>query len=400
MSIRPDAVPTGERPVLWTRDFILVCLFVVFIFISFQMLMPTIPVFVQQMGGTPLMVGLVNGVFTISALALRPWIGLALDRHGRKLIWMIGTFVFVLATFGYIWALTIPLLFLMRIIHGAGWGVVTTASATAVADIVPMSRRGEGMGYFGLGATLGMVIGPAVGFYVINQLGFNWLFMVCAGLAIGALLIGTTVRLPVVHLNAKGSKAALYEPSSLMPSVTMFFITVAYGGIVTFIALHAYEYGILNVGFFFTVYALTVMAIRPICGLLYDRRGHRVVIIPGMILLALGTLVLAQATDITLMVIAAVICGLGIGATHPTLQAMAVAKCAPNRRGAASATFSSSFDLGIGVGAVLLGLTVQFIGYNGMYTVAAGIVVVGLLVYLITSAPPKKRLSAVNGTSA
>lgn len=131
MSIRPDAVPAGERPALWTRDFILVCLFVVFIFISFQMLMPTIPVFVQQMGGTPLMVGLVNGVFTISALALRPWIGLALDRHGRKLIWMIGTFVFVLATFGYIWALTIPLLFLMRIIHGAGWGVVTTASATA-----------------------------------------------------------------------------------------------------------------------------------------------------------------------------------------------------------------------------------------------------------------------------
>lgn len=399
MSVQPHAVVASERPALWTRDFILVCMFVLVIFISFQMLMPTIPVYVEQMGGTPLMVGLVNGVFTISALALRPWIGLHLDRHGRKLIWLIGTTIFILAVFGYLWALTIPLLFLIRMIHGVGWGVVTTASATAIADIVPLSRRGEGMGYFGLGATLGMVVGPAVGFYIINQFGFNSLFLVCGGLALGALLVATTVHLPVVSLNAKGSKAALYEPTSLMPSLAMFFITVAYGGIITFIALHAHEHGILNVGFFFTVYALTVMAVRPICGLLYDRRGHRVVIIPGLVLLTLGTYVLAHATDLTLFVVAAVVCGLGLGATHPTLQAMAVAKCAPNRRGAASATFSSAFDLGIGVGAVLLGSTVKFIGYHGMYTAAAGIVLVGLLVYVVTSAPPKKRLFAIDRAS-
>lgn len=388
------------RPVLWTRDFILVCLYALIIFISFQMLMPTIPVYVKNLGGSDFMVGLVAGVFTVSALALRPWIGLSLDRYGRKPIWLIGTVVFLLAVLGYMWALTIPLLVLIRVIHGVGWGAVTTSSATAIADIVPLPRRGEGMGYFGLGATLGMVIGPAVGFFVINDFGFNTLFLLCAALAVIALLIATGTRLPAVNLSAKNTKAALLEPTSLVPSLTMMFITIAYGGIVTFIALYGFEHGILNVGFFFTIYAITVMLIRPGCGLLYDRRGPRIVVIPGMILLALGTFVLAQAGSVAGFAAAAVICGLGMGATHPTLQAMAVAKCPPNRRGAASATFSSAFDLGIGTGAVVLGGTVQFIGYQGMYVLCGVVVLVGLAVYMITSASSQRRDTAPDRPAA
>ncbi len=387
--LRPADAPA--RPVLWTRDFILVCLYALIIFISFQMLMPTIPVYVKNLGGSDFMVGLVAGVFTVSALALRPWIGLSLDRYGRKPIWLIGTVVFLLAVLGYMWALTIPLLALIRVIHGVGWGAVTTSSATAIADIVPLPRRGEGMGYFGLGATLGMVIGPAVGFFVINDFGFNTLFLSCAALAVVALLIATGTRLPAVNLSAKNTKPALLEPTALLPSLTMMFITIAYGGIVTFIALYGFEHGILNVGFFFTIYAITVMVIRPGCGSLYDRRGPRIVVIPGMILLALGTFVLAQAGSVAGFAAAAVICGLGMGATHPTLQAMAVAKCPPNRRGAASATFSSAFDLGIGIGAVALGSTVQFIGYQGMYVLCGVVVLIGLAVYTITSAPSQGR---------
>lgn len=381
----------APRPVLWTPNFILVCLYALIIFISFQMLMPTIPVYVKQLGGSDLMVGLVVGAFTVSALAVRPWIGIGLDRYGRKLIWLIGTAVFVLAVLGYIWALTIPLLMLVRVMHGFGWGAVTTSSATAIADIVPLPRRGEGMGYFGLGATLGMVVGPALGFFIINDHSFNTLFLFSAGLAVVALLIAGGTPLPAVRLNSEGVKPALLEPTALLPSLTMLFITTAYGGIVTFIALFGMQHGILNVGFFFTIYAITVMVIRPGCGLLYDRRGPRVVVIPGMLVLATGVFVLAQAASVLGFAVAAVICGLGMGATHPTLQALAVAKCAPNRRGAASATFSSAFDLGIAIGALALGGVVQILGYQAMYNICGAVVLAGLVVYLFTSAPARPR---------
>lgn len=384
----------APRPALWTPNFVLVCLYTLIVFISFQMLMPTIPVYVKKLGGSDMMVGLVAGAFTVSAVALRPWIGMWLDRYGRKLIWLAGTAIFLLAVLGYVWALTIPLLVLIRVVHGVGWGAVTTSSATAIADIVPLPRRGEGMGYFGLGATLGMVVGPAVGFYIINAFSFNTLFLFSTGLATVALLIACGTPLPAVRLNSDGVKPALLEPTALLPSLTMLFITTAYGGIVTFIALFAMQHGILNVGFFFTIYAVTVMVIRPGCGLLYDRRGPRIVVVPGMVILAAGMFVLAQAASIAGFAVAAVVCGLGMGATHPTLQALAVAKCPPNRRGAASATFSSAFDLGIAIGALLLGVVVQLVGYQAMYSVCSVIVVVGLVVYLLISAPGKPRDTA------
>lgn len=372
------------RPVLWTRDFALTCLFTLVIFTGFQMLMPTIPVFVDRMGATPLTIGLINGVFTVAALAVRPWTGLALDRHGRKGLWLLGTAVFTLAVFGYVWAVTVPLLFMLRIIHGGGWGIVTTASATAVADIVPPSRRGEGMGYFGLGANLGMAVGPAAGFFIANQFGFTTLFVACGVLAAAAFLVAGTIRMPPFTPAVAGHRPALYERTSLGPALVIYFVTFTYGGVVTFIALHAAQHGIMNAGIYFTAFALTVVLSRPFCGRLYDRLGHRPVVVPGLAAVVAGTVILALATDLSGFLAAALISGAGLGATHPTLQALTYARCAPHRRGAASATFATAFDLGVGTGAVLLGFLSQYLAYREMYLVAAGAALLGLIAYLVT----------------
>jgi len=376
------AAPETARPVLWTRDFGLICLFTLTIFTSFQMLMPTIPVYVDRMGATPLVVGLINGIFTSAALAVRPWTGLGLDRNGRRGLWLVGMAIFVLAVFGYVWAVTVPLLMALRVIHGGGWGMVTTASQAAVADIVPPARRGEGMGYFGLGANLGMAVGPATGFFIANHYGFTTLFLACGLLSVIALLLAGAVRLPRVAPAGGGLRPALFERSALGPSLVLFFVTFTYGGVITFIALHAAGHGITNAGWYFTAFALTVVAVRPLCGMVYDRRGHRVVMIPGLLSTALGAVVLALATDLTGFLAAAVLGGFGLGATHPTLQALAFARCPPNRRGAASASFATAFDLGVGSGAVLLGVFSQFLAYSGMYLVAAGAALAGLLAYL------------------
>ncbi|MFZ5900523.1 MAG: MFS transporter, partial [Bacillota bacterium] len=179
-----------KRPSLWTRDFALVCLFNLAIFISFQMLMPTIPVYVDRLGGNQAVIGLVTGIFTVSSVALRPWTGLGLDRYGRRGIWLAGTLVFVLAVAGYNWALSIALLMMLRVVHGAGWGILTVSAATAATDLVPPPRRGEGMGFFGLGANLGMAVGLAdslaafLGAAVVGGLGFGSLHPALQALAV------------------------------------------------------------------------------------------------------------------------------------------------------------------------------------------------------------------------
>jgi len=389
----PDGTPQ-KRPSLWTRDFALVCLFNLAIFISFQMLMPTIPVYVDRLGGNQAVIGLVTGIFTVSSVALRPWTGLGLDRYGRRGIWLAGTLVFVLAVAGYNWALSIALLMMLRVVHGAGWGVLTVSAATAATDLVPPPRRGEGMGFFGLGANLGMAFGPAVGFAVVNRFGFPNLFWASAVLAALASLLIFVVRLPEVRRGQGAPPPALWEPTAVKPALLMSFATFIWGGVATFIALHAAEHGIANAGVYFTAYAVTLLLTRPTMGALFDRCGHRVVLVPGFLLLGISMVILGLADSLAAFLGAAVVGGLGFGSLHPALQALAVATCAPTRRGAAQATFTASFDLGIGVGAVALGLLAQFTGYGGMFLASAGMALAGLVTYLavgVDGMPAGKR---------
>jgi len=379
-----------NRPPLWTRDFTLICIYNLVIFISFQMLMPTIPVYVDKLGGNEIIVGLVAGFFTVSAVLLRPWAGRGLDRYGRRWIWLAGAVVFLLAVMGYNWAATIPLLLALRVIHGAGWGVVTTSAATAATDLIPPPRRGEGMGFFGLGTNLGMAVGPATGFFLVGSFGFPAMFWSSAALALLAILLIAIIRLPSVDIKQGGPAPSLWEPTAFMASLLIFFVTFVYGGVATFIALYGAQIGVTNAGIYFTVYAVTLIVTRPTMGAIFDRHGHRVVIIPGFLLTGAGTVILSQAGGLATFLAAAVVSGIGFGAIHPALQALAVAQCAPNRRGAAQGTFTASFDLGIGSGSVLLGILARYIGYDGMYLASAAMALVGLAVYLTMVKEPAR----------
>jgi MFS family permease len=170
---------------LWTPQFILLSLANLFVFLGFQMLLPTLPLFVSEHGGTNTEVGLVIGLLTLSAVVIRPFAGAGLDKWGRKLILAIGVGICLLAMGGYMAAATVFMVLLLRFIHGIGWGIATTTFGVIASDMVPASRRGEGMGYFGLGSTLAMAIGPFVGLWIMNKYGSHILF---AGTLISTLL--------------------------------------------------------------------------------------------------------------------------------------------------------------------------------------------------------------------
>lgn len=321
------------------------------------------------------------GAFTISSLLIRPWAGKALDSRGRKPVFFLGLLIFILSVLAYNWAPTVLILLLLRLIHGFGWGNSSTAAGTIAADFIPKNRLGEGMGYFGLTSTLAMAIAPSIGLYLIYQKGFTTMFLTSAALVLLALLLANFLTYKPLEVKTAGPQA-LYEPAAFLPALMIFFCTMTYGSIVTFLALYAKEQGIINIGPFFTVYALTLVFSRPLGGIIGDRKGFHVVVIPGLILVILTMFILSQARSLLTFLLAAPLYGLGFGSLHSTLQAMALKGLPPNRRGAANGTFFSAFDLGIGSGSILWGVVAQHWGYSTMYLWVALPAILGLLIYL------------------
>ncbi|MCL4516461.1 MAG: MFS transporter [Firmicutes bacterium] len=384
------------KPPLWTRNFVLISLANLLVFLGFQMLMPTLPLYVAKLGGQASAIGIVVGVFTISAVAMRPLVGVGLDRWGRMGFLFLGLGVFILSVLSYNLAGAIPVLLGLRLVHGFGWGAYTTSSGTIAADVIPAARRGEGMGYYGLSGNLAMAVAPVLGLFIANRYGFGSLFWTSATLAFLAIFLAAGIRLQAANNTAitvgaaipggaggqaPRGKTAFFERSALLPSLVVLLVTITYGGVVTFVTLFAAQRGIRNVGAFFTVFAVVLMATRPFAGVLADKRGFRTVLIPGLLMVGAGMLTLGLAGNLAGLFLAAALYGIGFGAVQPTLQALTVQLAPPARRGVANATFFSAFDLGISLGSIFLGLVAQWIGYGGMYAVSALFALLGLAMF-------------------
>lgn len=366
-------------PKLWTKNFLLIICINLITFFGFQMLMPTLPIFVEKLGGSQSEAGLVIGIFALSAVIIRPIAGRGLDIYGRKGIFITGLGIFLVSVLAYNWVPTVLLLLVLRLIHGLGWGASSTASGTIASDIIPRKRLAEGMGYFGIAGDIAMAVGPAIGLYLTSKLGFKTLFLASGTAILIAIILAFFITL---RRNSQGdgkvhqtARPAFFEKTAFRPSVVMFFITMTFGVIVSFIALYATQLGITNIGLFFTLYALALMISRPVLGRLADKRGHEIIIFPGILAIFASLIILSQAYvtghPYAMLLLAAVIYGFGFGAVQPSLQAMSVRNVPFNRRGAANATFFSSFDLGIGLGSAIGGVIAEQFGYNVMYFIAS-----------------------------
>lgn len=376
---------------IWTRDFILIVMSNFFVFLGFQMTLPTIPLFVEELGGNDQLIGIVVGIFTFSALLLRPFAGHALESKGRGFVYLTGLAIFVLSvgSFGFVKSLLV--LFFIRIIQGIGWGFSTTASGTIATDLIPAKRRGEGMGYYGLSGNLALALGPTLGLTLTGILSFHHLFLLCGTLGFAALLLSARINYKKVEQKAVLQKKwDLYEKSALPPSMLLFFLTVTFGGIASFLPLFSAQKNISGIEWYFLLYALALLLSRTFAGKIYDQRGHKAVYIPGAILIIIAMCLLAWLPNSIIMYTAAILYGLGFGAVQPALQAWSVKECPPHRRGMANATFFSFFDLGVGIGAIVFGQIAHVLGYSSIYIISAISVFFSILLYLKIVAKTKR----------
>ncbi|NYB72956.1 MFS transporter [Sedimentibacter hydroxybenzoicus DSM 7310] len=379
-----------KKEPIWTRDFILISIASLFVTLGFQMLLPVLPVFSARIGGSDAWAGLVVGIFTVSAVIMRPVSGMLLDSRGRRGVFIIGLIVFLVCVVLYNWTSTILALLIIRFIHGFGWGASSTASSTIASDIVPKSRLAEGMGYFGLTSTLAMAVAPALGLGLLDSYGFNMVFNVSAVFVFICILISLLIKYHKPEVITKSDSEALpaniknkiFEKSAITPATVIFFVTMTYGSIVSFIALYAEQRQVENIGLFFTVYAAALLISRPYFGRMTDKKGTSFAVLPGIVFVIIAMLVIYFADSLMVFLIAGFIYGIGFGAVQPALQAMSVSKAGSSRRGAANATFFLGFDLGIGAGAIIWGIIAESLGYQLIYLLSIIPAVVGILVYI------------------
>jgi predicted MFS family arabinose efflux permease len=379
--------PLGQR--LWTKDFVILSVSNALLFSGFHLIMPVLPLFIADCGGTDREIGLIMGSFTFSAIAVRLFTDAGIGRLGKKPFLILGMLVCMLGTAGYYWADAVGPALAVRLLHGVGFGIATTMFATLAVDIIPALRRGEGIGYFGLGTTVSMAFSPVLGVWLAAGHGFGTLFAVAtAGQIVAVLGLGafSPARVIPVPRSAPAPAPSLLdrvlERKTGLPAFLSLLTGVAIAGVLAFVALLAKQTGLTAaVGYFFMVSTLFVFLSRLFVGRIFDRKGHAWVVAPGAVSLLIGQLVLSQAAAVPVLLAAAAFHGLGVGILFPSLQAWMVDLVAPERRGIVNATFYNFLDTGVGLGAVALGLVAEVAGYSAIYLVTAAVTALSLAVY-------------------
>ena len=374
---------------LWTKDFISISLSNFFLFLTFYILLVTLPIYaLQEFHSSAAQAGLMTTVFLLSAIVSRPLAGQWLERAGNKKVLLTALVIFAGASLLYFFPKTAVGFLVIRLLHGVGFGMATTAVGTIVADLIPTSRRGEGMGYFVMSTNMAMVIGPFVGLLAIQQWGANILFIVSVIVAFGSLITGLSVKLTKTELpdqtvvRSAFSFRNFFEASAVPIALVGSFLAIVYSALLSFVSIYANEIHLASVSsLFFVVYAVVLLLSRPFTGKWLDQYGPNVITFPAIFLFAIGMFILSKSGGATTFLISAGLIGLGWGTLFPTFQTIAIQYAAPRKRGLATATFLSIYDTGIALGSFLVGIIAAKMDYSSLYFMSSFYILIGAVLY-------------------
>ncbi|MGP7815674.1 MFS transporter [Niallia sp. 01092] len=391
-----------RKEALWTKGFINICVSNFFLFLTFYYLLVSMPVYaIEKLHGQQSNAGLIVTVFLISAIAVRPVAGNVLQKFGKKSILILSLIIYFVVSLFYFFPHSIKGLLIVRAIHGIGFGMATTAAGTIVADLIPNSRRGEGMGYFSMSMNIAMVIGPFFGLMAVHSWNINSMFLLASFCAFLSFIIGFFIHVPHIenkstsYVNKKVSfhLSNILEPAAVKISIVAGLFGMVYSTILSFISVFAKEEGLSSVsGYFFVMYAVIMLLARPFAGKWFDQYGANMIIYPCIIIFSIGMFVLSNMHTATVFFIAAGLIGLGYGSLFPSFQTIAVQSAEPERRGLATATFLSLFDTGIGIGSFLAGVIGEIVGFRHLYLYSSIYILICLAVYYLLLRKKEKSL--------
>ena len=386
---------------LITKNYIEILAANFLLFFGFWLLMPVLPFYLAEVfDANKTTIGAVLSCYTIAALCIRPFSGYLLDTFARKPLYLLAYFTFTAIFGGYLIAGTLTLFILFRIIHGVSFGMVTVSGNTIVIDIMPSSRRGEGLGYYGLANNIAMSIGPMTGLF-LHDAGADYTLIFCCSL--GSCLIGflcaslvkTTYKPPVKREPISLDRFILLK--GIPAGFSLLLLSIPYGMTTNYVAMYAKQIGIqASTGFFFTFMALGMAVSRLFSGRLVDRGMVTQVIEAGLYLVCFCFFGLSSCGWLTtwslqwttyFLFTIALLLGIGFGTMFPAYNTLFVNLAPNNQRGTATSTYLTSWDVGIGACMLLGGYIAEIATFKMAYLFGAALTVISLFYFRSKVAP-------------
>lgn len=377
----------SKQPI-WTKSFISISLSNFFIFIAFYGLLTSLPIYVvDELHRSEIDAGLIVTIFLLSAIIVRPFSGKLLEDFGKKRMLMISLILFTICSFMYLWIEDYTLLLALRFFQGIWFSIATTATGGIAADLVPIKRRGEGLGYFVMSTNLAVVFGPLIALTLIQVSSFSILFLVFALLITAGVLFTASSKIneaasKVTKNKKKLQLSDLIDRKALPIAFIGSLVAVAYSSVLSFLSIYAQELNLLDAAsFFFVVFAVVMLVARPFSGRLFDSKGPHIVIYPALGLFLIGLVLLSITQTSFMLLLSGAFIGLGYGTVVPSLQTLAIQATDRNRSGHATATFFTLFDTGIAAGSYILGIVATQLGYSQLYLYTAIFMIIVIVCY-------------------
>ncbi|OTG61981.1 MFS transporter [Acinetobacter sp. ANC 3903] len=386
----------SDNAPLWTRNFILVSSINFQLVLTFYLLVVVIVGYaVAELGATTAQAGLVSGLFIVGTLIGRLLVGKFLERFGHKTTMIVGLIGFLIFSGFYFIPLNVAALLGVRFMHGFMMGMASTVLGTIIAQILPPTRRGEGIGYYSMSSTLGTAIGPFLAIWMMLHVGYNAIFALSTFIAMCCLIVALMIQVPNLpqHPKTVETQVSVKKPSfisqfiemkALPISIIMLLASICYSGVLSFINFYAKEIDLVETAsFFFLMYAIAILISRPFTGPLMDRKGENIIMYPAFIIMAIALILLSQAHSSFMLLLCAGLLGFGYGNIQSVCQTVAVKSANIERMGFATSTFFIFLDAGLGFGPYFIGQALGYISYSQLYFYSAMAVLACIVIYFL-----------------
>lgn len=366
------------RDRLWNVNYVKVMLNNFFLHFAFYLLTPLLPLYLSDtFGASKDMIGLVLSGYTVAALLVRPFSGFVVDSFSRKKVLMTCATVFFLFFAGYIAAGTLLMFAICRTLHGAPFGALTVANNTCAIDVLPSSRRNEGIGLYGLSNNVAMAIAPSAGIYLHHATGsYGVLFWIALLVAGCAVLSASRVKLPTKELKKNKEKISLdrfFLTRAWLLAIIIGMMSLGWGVLSNYLAIYSKEeLGITGgTGTYFAILSCGLFASRlqGQKSLRQGRLSHNCA--EGMLLSLVGYTIFVAIPHPVAYYLSAALIGLGNGHMYPAMLNMFVNVARHDQRGTATSSILTSWDIGMGVGCMLGGVIAEYAGYSTTFWIVA-----------------------------
>lgn len=376
---------------LWSKAFVLVGITNFLLFFAFYELLPILPLYIlEKFHAGATVSGIIISLYTIGALFCRPFAGFLVDSFSRKPLYFVTFFLFSTMFIGYAAAGALFVLGVIRLLHGICFGIASTAGSTIAIDVLPSSRRGEGIGYFGVTTNLAFAVGPMTGMFLYESRGANpviALSLILCVIGLALILPIKTKSKPIKKDAAPLSLDRFFLTKAIPQFLNMLFIGCAYGPLTNYVALYARQNNLSGSGYFYALIAVGLISSRLLTGKLIDRGYLTRLVSIGLVLVTSAYFLFSLVPDQILFLLSAFFIGAGLGLVFPGYQTMCVNLARHDQRGTATSTYLTGWDLGIGIGILIGGPLAETFSYATMFFCCAALLFVSAIFFVKKTAP-------------